>query len=166
MKKLNFVAAALLAVSSFASSAASVNLGSVTFDGPEFATFAKGNLTGAFDLFWTFQLDQNSKVSSSVTSQINGIKDVDFTSVYLTDGSNTVAAYENKGTDASEQWVLNSVALNSNVTYQIHTVGTAYNKAGFAGELSVTAVPEPTTYALLLAGLGAVGFVARRRKAA
>jgi hypothetical protein len=29
---------------------------------------------------------------------------------------------------------------------------------------SVTAVPEPETYALMLAGLGVVGFVARRRK--
>jgi len=30
---------------------------------------------------------------------------------------------------------------------------------------SVTAVPEPETYAMLLAGLGLVGFMARRRKA-
>jgi hypothetical protein len=30
--------------------------------------------------------------------------------------------------------------------------------------LKVTAVPEPETYALLLAGLGAVGFISRRRK--
>ena len=28
---------------------------------------------------------------------------------------------------------------------------------------SITPIPEPQTYALLLAGLGAVGFVARRR---
>jgi hypothetical protein len=28
----------------------------------------------------------------------------------------------------------------------------------------VTSVPEPETYALVLAGLGAVGFMARRRK--
>jgi hypothetical protein len=30
----------------------------------------------------------------------------------------------------------------------------------------VTPVPEPETYALLLAGLGVVGFMARRRKSA
>jgi len=35
-----------------------------------------------------------------------------------------------------------------------------------AGRFSVTAVPEPETYALLLAGLGALGFVARRRRQA
>ena len=31
--------------------------------------------------------------------------------------------------------------------------------------LQITAVPEPETYAMMLAGLGLMGFVARRRKA-
>jgi hypothetical protein len=35
---------------------------------------------------------------------------------------------------------------------------------GSVGSTVVTAVPEPETYALMLAGLGVVGFMARRRK--
>ncbi len=35
-----------------------------------------------------------------------------------------------------------------------------------ASNFSVTPVPEPETYALMLAGLGVVGFMARRRRAA
>ena len=39
------------------------------------------------------------------------------------------------------------------------TQGGIYN-----GAISVTAVPEPETYAMMLAGLGAIGFLSRRRK--
>ena len=39
------------------------------------------------------------------------------------------------------------------------------NTAGSGISLNVTAVPEPGTYAMLLAGLAAVGFVAKRRNA-
>ena len=34
------------------------------------------------------------------------------------------------------------------------------------GQLYVAAVPEPESYAMLLAGLGLIGFAARRRKIA
>jgi hypothetical protein len=46
-------------------------------------------------------------------------------------------------------------------------VSTAYSASGYVIEYSATAtaaVPEPETYALLLAGLGIVGTMARRRK--
>ncbi len=40
------------------------------------------------------------------------------------------------------------------------------DSTAFIDNISVTAaVPEPETYAMLLAGLGLMGFIARRRKA-
>jgi hypothetical protein len=42
--------------------------------------------------------------------------------------------------------------------------GTANKGALYSGELTVTAVPEPETYAMFVAGLGALGFMARRRR--
>lgn len=55
--------------------------------------------------------------------------------------------------------------LRSSLMYV--NVHTALNPAGAVrGQLiEVTAVPEPSTYAMLLAGLGVVGLVARRRRA-
>lgn len=49
-----------------------------------------------------------------------------------------------------------------------HAAGTQldFSQLYTTGTISVTAVPEPESFALLLAGLGVIGFVARRRRAA
>jgi hypothetical protein len=69
----------------------------------------------------------------------------------------------------------------SSTTVSAYNIGAGSHTLSFAGittnagdtsafldnvAMSVSAVPEADTYAMLLAGLGVVGFVARRRKAA
>jgi hypothetical protein len=57
-------------------------------------------------------------------------------------------------------------ALNPSDTYALRLTGTTLASGGsYAGSINVTPVPEPESYALFLAGLGLMGFIARRRTA-
>ncbi|MDR2926344.1 MAG: THxN family PEP-CTERM protein [Azoarcus sp.] len=55
------------------------------------------------------------------------------------------------------------VGFSSGSCYGFSTIENDFTQVKF--NLSVTAVPEPETYAMLLAGLGVIGAVARRRAA-
>lgn len=48
--------------------------------------------------------------------------------------------------------------------FTLELYGNAMAGATYSGEVTVSAVPEPATYGMLLAGLGLVGAVARRRQ--
>ncbi|WP_157271813.1 FxDxF family PEP-CTERM protein [Azohydromonas aeria] len=48
--------------------------------------------------------------------------------------------------------------------WTLKLAGTGDGSASYTGLVSVAAVPEPETYALMLAGLGLVGVIARRRQ--
>ena len=82
-------------------------------------------------------------------SFVLGLKQGNAFSLYLFDGSKVAGG-------------ISSIAYDTNGVW--NESGTGLSHAGFFGA-PVTAVPEPETYALLLAGLAAVGFVARRRRA-
>ena len=64
----------------------------------------------------------------------------------------------------------NAAGLNNTSISQLSVVGVngAFVASGSVGEIgspgSIAAVPEPETYAMLLAGLGLVGAMARKRR--
>jgi hypothetical protein len=55
------------------------------------------------------------------------------------------------------------LSSTDNSPFTVNIVGTANSRSLYSGELQVTAVPEPETYAMMLAGLAAMGFIVRRR---
>lgn len=65
------------------------------------------------------------------------------------------------GANNASLWVLSSVG-DKEGSYT--SIGGDIGSPGLTSFATVAAVPEPSTYAMLLAGLGFIGFTARRRK--
>ena len=86
----------------------------------------------------------------------SGGPSAEFGGVSITSAGNTVFGSEGNGT----------IQFAGSVTSISWTNPVTENWYGFTVGTSVQAIPEPETYALMLAGLAAVGFVARRRAAA
>lgn len=66
-----------------------------------------------------------------------------------------------------ETWQLGATSVGSGAhTFGIYGTGTGTVLGGSTLTAQTLAVPEPETYAMLMAGLGVVGFMARRKKKA
>jgi len=116
-----------------------------------------GNVTGATLAGWSVSVDNGLAAFGCTTGGTNGAC---FTSAPAASLTNSmVYTIDFTGTN------LNFSAPHLKVEFL-----TGLNDTQKTGDLLSqtipTAVPEPETYALMLAGLGAMGFVARRRKQA
>lgn len=142
----------------------------LVFDDDNTAVISGKPAQGSFLDEFLFEVPfAQSSVSSSLTTSINGSRNIDFTSITITNGSSTLYSFTQTAFDATgaEQWTLSNAQLTAGTTYHLLLAGTsAVGATRYSGDLSaVAAVPEPSTWAMALAGLAAVGAIARRRRA-
>lgn len=148
---------------------------------------AEGNVSGftsAFGTGWDLlaKIDQNGVVNGgqpivyngvTFTSSISGIPGTGGSWTLSSDQGVTLdLAFAMHASNRSGAFLFDDLGLTAGGTgnWAINWLNGGGQVPGFSNltlfvrDVVVTPVPEPETYALMLAGLAAVGFIARRRK--
>ncbi|WP_182220482.1 FxDxF family PEP-CTERM protein [Rugamonas fusca] len=122
---------------------------------------ATHNVAGLFTDTFTFNPAVGPSMANAVIQSISlfGNNDLNLTSASLNGHALTLIP-----SGGYEFGLLSPVAVSGTLTLTV--MGNVLTpSASYSGDINVAAVPEPETYGMLLAGLGIVGFLARRRNA-
>jgi len=136
----------------FSSFGNSAFLGSMSFD------FTPDPISQHVSTFIASNVGGVTSVKSTSGTGLSGLTDIDFGTQFGKNSNNRLS---------QNDWVSWSVSglSGSNLTNMyVHLQGLGDNGNYSAKYTPTSPVPEPETYAMLLAGLGLIGFSARRRK--
>lgn len=131
----------------------------------EFYNFSSvGTVGNSFSDYLALSLDGTRDVVGSLSG--TSTKNIAFTTFNLVASDLTTILSVGTLANAGPRLAFGGVeSINSVGDYFVHVAGVASGAAGYTGTLSlVSPVPELEVYGMLLAGLGLMGFVARRRK--
>ncbi|MES2160432.1 MAG: FxDxF family PEP-CTERM protein [Pseudomonadota bacterium] len=115
---------------------------------------------------YTFTLAGASTISADVYSHSGLAKNgLDISGLSLYNAGGLLLGGTQLSTGATDQWQLDSSILGAG-SYYLLVSGSAMSKSAgsYSSGVTVTAVPEPETYAMLLGGLGLIGAMVSRRQ--
>jgi hypothetical protein len=165
MKMKTLAVAAVLALSAASASAVNVfNLGDVTATGAlEFSPAYGSGVT--IDDTWNFSLTGSNDFAAQIARNFSTAGGSISGFAATISGGTLVGSHALALDSLPTSQVLTYGALLGSGSYSLKVSGlTQRVNTRYTFNLDVTPVPEPETYGMLLAGMGVLAFVARRRK--
>lgn len=133
------------------------------------ANFWNTGVLGSFVDLFTFEIPADSSgagdanVVSLTSRNITNVQLTAFTLFDSLSGVFSTGVIDSTGTEATLSFSGGKVPGSYTLTVAGYKVNTALS-GSYSGNIAISPVPEPETYAMLFAGLGLIGFSARRRK--
>ena len=117
-----------------------------------------------FDDSFTFTIPQNGIGSGSLSTSFSSSLNEIFISALYING----VEYDLTDTASGQTVTVGNIPITAFALNTIRVVGTSIGEGGFSGTATFTAlpVPEAATWAMMLAGFGALGLAMRRRRVA